>query len=211
MFRNLFGPDSDLMIFMGWVTDIIFLSVFWFMGCLPIVTIGTSTAALYDAVFYGFRKRSKHSWGRFWRAYIKNFKASLVPTLVFLILCLVAGVVLITLWNGAVANGTWIVFAVAAVICGFLLGIFSLLFPMLSRFENTLGQLMGNAMRLAIAHLPRTVALAIISVLAMFGCYRLVLPVLFLPALAALLSSLFVEPILRPYLPENFYEILSED
>ena len=211
MFRNLFNPDSDLMIFMGWVTDAIFLSIFWFMGCMPIVTIGTSTAALYDAVFYGFRKHSKHSWGRFWRAYIKNFKASLVPTLVFLVLCLAAGVVLITLWNGAVANGTWIAFAAGAVIGIVLLGILSVLFPMLSRFENGFGQLLGNTVRLALANLPRIVALALVNGLTIFACVRLVLPIFFLPAVAALVSTLFIEPMFRPYLSEEFYEILSED
>jgi uncharacterized membrane protein YesL len=211
MFRRLFSPDSDLMIVMTWITDCVFLSMFWILGCLPVVTIGASTAALYDAAFYAFRKHSRHSWGRFWKSYVKNLKASLLPTLVFAVVSLAAGTVLIHLWNSAVANGAWAAFGLAAVISVLMMGIFNLLFAMLSRFENSLGQLLGNTVRLALARLPRTVALGIISTLAVAACAWLIIPVFILPALAALLSSLFVEPILRPYLPEDFYEILSED
>ena len=46
MFRNLFKPDSPLMITMNQITDTIFLSLFWLAGCFPVVTAGASLAAL---------------------------------------------------------------------------------------------------------------------------------------------------------------------
>ena len=49
MFKNLFNPESGLMITMSWVTDCIFLSLFWIVTSFPLVTIGASSAALYDA------------------------------------------------------------------------------------------------------------------------------------------------------------------
>ena len=61
MFRRLFSPDSDLMIVMTWITDCIFLSLFWIIGCVPMVTMGAATAALYDAAYRGFRRKNKHS------------------------------------------------------------------------------------------------------------------------------------------------------
>ena len=64
MFRNILRPDSALMITMSQITDCIFLSLFWLLGCFPVVTAGVSTAALYDAVHYAFRKGGKHSWQR---------------------------------------------------------------------------------------------------------------------------------------------------
>jgi hypothetical protein len=181
------------------------------LGCLPVVTIGTSTAALYDAVFYAFRRRSKHSWGRFLRSYVKNLKASLLPNVVFLLVFVAGGSFMIHLWNNVVAGGDWMIFAVGAVIGTVLLGILSVLFPMLSRFENGFGQLLGNTVRLALANLPKTVALALVNGLTIFACVRLVLPIFFLPAVAALVSTLFIEPMFRPYLSEEFYEVLSED
>ena len=41
MFRNLFRPDSGLMITMTQLTDSIFLSLFWILGCMPVVTRAT--------------------------------------------------------------------------------------------------------------------------------------------------------------------------
>ena len=62
MFRNLLRPDSPLMITMNNITDCIFLSLFWILGCFPVVTLGASFAALYDASYRGMRKGEKHSW-----------------------------------------------------------------------------------------------------------------------------------------------------
>ena len=35
MFRRLFDPQSGLMITMTQITDCIFLSLFWLLGCVP--------------------------------------------------------------------------------------------------------------------------------------------------------------------------------
>ena len=67
MFRNLFNPDSHLMVTMTQITDCIFLSLFWLLCSMPVVTLGASTAALYDAVYHGYRKGDKHPWTRFFR------------------------------------------------------------------------------------------------------------------------------------------------
>ena len=77
MFRNLFRPDSGLMITMTQITDCIFLSLFWLLGCIPVVTLGASFAALYDSVYHGFRRGDKHCWQRFWQTYKANWKGSI--------------------------------------------------------------------------------------------------------------------------------------
>jgi uncharacterized membrane protein YesL len=211
MFRKIFGFDSDLMIVMGWITDAIFLSLFWLLGCALAITAGASATALYDSVFYAFRKRNRHSWGRFWKTYFRNLKASLLPTVVCSLVCIGVGYVDVQLWNNAVAEGNWLAFAVVAVISLVVLGMVSVLFPMLSRFENSFGRLLGNTVRIALANMPRTVLLGVLYGVTIFACARWVIPVFILPALAALLSSCLVEPMFKPYLPADFYEIISED
>ena len=204
MFRNLLRPDSGLMITMSQLTDTIFLSLFWILGCLPVVTIGASCAALYDAAYRGFRQGEKHSWQRFWRVFRENWKGGLVPTVLFLILLslLVRGLVLV--WNAAAMGEiSWMLFSAAALLGILALGILSLTFPILSRFENSLGVLLKNTVLLGIAYLPRTLALGIVNAAAIFLCVRFVFPLFFLPALAALTGSLFVEPIFKPFMPEE--------
>ena len=204
MFRNLFSPDSALMITMTQITDCIFLSLFWLLGCFPVVTIGASFAALYDASFRGLRKGDKHSWQRFWKVFKDNWKAGIVPTVLFLILAFLLGKGMIGLWNAAVYGQIyWMLFAAGEFLGVTALGILSVLFPVLSRFENSLGMLLKNTLFLALANLPRTILLGILSAAAVLLCARFVFPLFFLPSLGALIASVLVEPMFKPFLPEE--------
>ena len=202
MARGIFYPDSALMITMAQLTDCIFLSLFWLLGCLPVVTIGTSCAALYDAVYHAFRKGEKHSWRRFADTFRSNWKAGLLPTVVFLAVFFLLGKTLIGLWNSAVAGSIgWMLFSGAAFLGILVLGILSLMFPVLSRFENSFLGLLKNTFFLAMANLPRTLVLGLMNGAAVFFCAVFVVPVCFLPGLAALLATLFIEPMFKPYMP----------
>ena len=204
MFRNLFSPDSPLMITMTQITDCIFLSLFWLLGCFPVVTIGASFAALYDASFRGLRKGDKHAWQRFWKVFKENWKAGIVPTVLFLILAFLLGKGMIGLWNAAVYGQiSWMLFAAGEFLGVTALGILSVAFPVLSRFENSLGMLLKNTLFLALANLPRTILLGILSAAAVLLCARFVFPLFFLPSLAALLASVLIEPMFKPFLPEE--------
>lgn len=201
MFRNLFNPDNALMITMTQVTDCIFLSLFWLLGCFPVVTAGASFAALYDSVYHGFRKGDKHSWQRFLQTFRENWKGCIIPTVLFLaaVFALVKG--LIAVWNAAVYGQiSWMLFSAAAFIGVLVLGILSVLFPMVSRFENPLGTLLKNTFFLALANMPRTLGLGMVNAVSAFLCIRFVFPVFFLPALAALIGTLFIEPMFKPYM-----------
>lgn len=204
MLRNLFSPDSGLMIVMSQITDCIFLSLFWLVGCIPVVTIGTSCAALYDAAFRGFRQGNKNSWQRFWQVYRENWKVGIVPTLLFGVLFFLLAKAMIAVWNAAATGSiSWILFSAAAFAGITALGILSLTFPVLSRFENSLMGLLKNTLLLALANLPRTILLGILNTAALLLCARFVFPLFVLPALTALLSTLAVEPMFRPYLQQE--------
>lgn len=204
MARGIFHPDSHLMITMAQITDCVFLSLFWLLGCLPVVTIGASFAALYDGVYYGFRRGDKHCWQRFLHTFRSNWKAGLIPTAVFLAAAFLLGKTLIALWNSAVAGSLpWMAFSGAAFVGILVLGILSLMFPVLSRFENSLSGLLKNTLFLGMANLPRTLALGLLNAAAALLCLNYVVPLFFLPALAALIGTLFIEPMFRPYLPQE--------
>jgi len=204
MFRKFLNPDNALMITMTQITDCIFLSLFWLVGCIPVLTMGASFAALYDATFRGFRQGDKHCWQRFWQVYKTNWKGSITPGGVFLVGIFLLGKVLIALWNSAVAGTlSWMLFSGAAFVGVLVLGILSLLFPMLSRFENSFSGLLKNTFYLAMANLPRTLVLGLLNAAAALLCVRYVLPLFFLPSLAALIGSVLIEPMFKPYMPSE--------
>ena len=202
MFRKFLNPDNALMITMTQITDCIFLSIFWLLGCIPVVTVGSSFAALYDATYRGFRQGDKHCWGRFLQVYRDNWKAGILPTVVFLAAATALSKILIGLWNTAVAGDlSWMVFSGAAFAGILVVGILSVLFPMLSRFENSFPALLKNTLFLAMANLPRTLALGLLNSVTVLLCAVYVLPLFFMPSLAALIGSLFLEPMFRPFMP----------
>ena len=207
MFRKFLNPDNALMITMTQITDCIFLSLFWLIGCIPVVTMGASFAALYDATYRGFRQGEKHSWGRFLQVYQENWKASILPSIVFLAGISLLSKALIALWNSAVAgNLPWMVFSGAAFVGILMLGILSILFPVLSRFENSFLGLLKNTVFLAMANLPRTLALGFLNAVTVMLCAVFVIPLFFLPSLAALMGSLLIEPMFKPYMSEESIE-----
>lgn len=204
MFRNLFRPDSALMITMTQITDCIFLSLFWVLGCFPVITVGASFAALYDAVFRSYRQGEKHPWQRFAQVFRSNWKDGILPTAVFLAAFAALVKMLISFWNRAVyGEVSWMLFSGAAFVGVLILGVLSVLFPMLSRFENRFGTLLKNTVLLAMANLPRTLLLGILNAASVLLCVRYVFPLFFLPALTALVSTVLIEPMFKPYMPDK--------
>ena len=211
MFKGLFRPDSGLMIAMTQVTDCIFLSLFFMIGCVPVVTMGASFAALYDASYRCYRRGEKHPWMRFLQVFRDNWKAGILPTIAFFVAVWVLGKGMILVWNAAVAAQiSWMLFAGLALVAVLLVGVLSVLFPMLSRFENPAGVLLKNTLILALANVPRTLVLGILNGFAFFLCIRYVIPMFVLPALVALLGSFLIEPMFKPYMPEEPEEEAAE-
>ena len=204
MFKNLLNPNNSLMITMSWITDCIFLSLFWLLGCFPVVTAGASFAALYDSAFRAFRKGEKNAWQRFLKVYRDNWKAGIMPTLVIGALLWLLVRLLIGTWNGFATGAVGVAgFSGITFVAGVVLGILRVAFPMLSRFENSLIGLLKNTLLISLANLPRTIALGIVNAATVFLCIRFVVPMFFLPALAALIGSLFIEPMFKPYMPQE--------
>lgn len=204
MFKNLFNPDNPLMITMTQVTDCIFLSLFWLLCSFPLVTIGASSAALYDAVYYGFRQGDKHPWSRFFRSFKSNLKSGILPGIIYLVIFGFGAWALIQVWNAVAWEKVNIAaFSAAALVVMLLLGILSIIFPMLSRFNNSLWALLRNSLLLGLLHLPRTLGLGLVNGLSILLCARFIFPLFFLPALASLIDTLFLEPMFKPYMGEE--------
>ena len=90
------------------------------------------------------------------------------------------------------------VFLLAAVV-----GVASWVFPLQSRFTFRFAGLNAAAVRLALAHLPRTIALSAVSISAGWICLRFWLPVMVVPGMAGLLSAYILEPVFKAYEAEN--------
>lgn len=76
MFSNLFHLDHPVWVFMGRLADLALLTGIWFLCCIPAVTIGASTKALYTVAAQMARDEDGYTAASFFRAFRKDFKES---------------------------------------------------------------------------------------------------------------------------------------
>ena len=65
--------DSPVMRVLGRLGDIIILNMIFVVGCIPVITIGTSLSALYAVAMKMARGEDPSVWKEFWKAYKRNF------------------------------------------------------------------------------------------------------------------------------------------
>ena len=90
LFHQIFNPENGFFSSISKFMDIVGLSVVWLIACLPVITIGPATAALYYSVVKCVRRDEKHPYRNFWRSFQTNWKMGSLLTL----LCLPAGIFL---------------------------------------------------------------------------------------------------------------------
>ena len=193
--RRFFNPESGLWQILGFVGDMLILSMLWTVCSMPLITLGAASCALYDAAVAAFRRREPDHLGRFFRTLRREFKSSLLPTLLW------AAVLGVFVWalRALAPDSLWKA-ALALALFLLPLGIACWVFPLLSRFTLDFKALNGNALRLALGHAPSSFAMALTLLLGLWLTLRLgLLPLFFLPALLALVFSFFLEPVFRRY------------
>ena len=77
------------------------------------------------------------------------------------------------------------------------------MFPMMSRFENNTSALLRNTVLLSLANLPHTLAVGFVSAIGLLLSVRYIFPMFLCPCLCALISSLFLEPMFKPYMTQE--------
>lgn len=178
------------------------LSICWFFCSIPVVTIGASSTALYDAAVHGIRRDEPGAYVRFFRTFRRELKMAVPATLLW------GAALAALLWSGqlvgtAIQGPVPVLAAAAAVVLllFFVLGTVSWLFPLLSRFEFSFGALNRTAAQFFIAHLPSSILLTALLAGSAWACSRFLFPVCFLPCVEALLASYPVERAFRKHLP----------
>ena len=89
--RWLLNIDNPVMRYIIKIFDCMCLSILWLFFCLPVITIGAATTALYATVHRYIRKDEGHLLRTFWDTFRENWKRS---TQVWLV-GLAAGVLLL--------------------------------------------------------------------------------------------------------------------
>ncbi len=201
---EFFNPEKGIWAWLSTLVDVAGLSLLWIALCLPVVTAGPATAALYYTVVKCVRKRESGAFGCYLRSFRDNLKTGLWTTLIVLpAAALLLGLHHIVRWYGTRVGGVLYILYIAQYFALILpAGVLCWLSPLLGRFDYKAGGLFQTAFQLTIAHLPSTVVVVLLTAQTAVFCIRYWWPVLFMPTTAMLLVSLFTERIFQKYAPE---------
>lgn len=158
---NIFRPDSPLMRFMMLVTNLIVLNVLWLLGCIPVVTAGASTAAMYSVLLGYITGKDDAVLKPFLRAFRENFR---VATPLWILNLLIGGVLAAEMFYLAVDSGLWL-----KILFGVLLFIYSAatsyLYPIIARHQTTGKAALFNSFALSMRHLLSSVCIVVLNAL----------------------------------------------
>lgn len=198
--NRFFNSENWLWKPFSWIADIFILSRLWFLCSVPLVTLGASTTALYDAVAHCLRGPDKNTYTRFFQTFRREFKLSTLSALFWGVL-LALGYLAVRFFAGIAAPSktATMLTAGALLLLTVLLGVLCLGLALLSRFTFSLKDLLATTGKLAMAQLPRTMILGILTAFAAYLSFQFWVPFLFLPALLILLWTVLLEPVFAKY------------
>lgn len=162
--NRLFNPDSPIMQFLSRVADIIILNVLWLVLCIPIVTIGAATTALYRVCLNMIAGTDSSILRDFFRAFRSNFKPATLTWLILLVPLALCAVNLWLLLSGALGASTLMTIACILPLI-VLLCMFAYVFAYIATFENTIRMTLQNVLLLSLANVPKTLLMVVMNLL----------------------------------------------
>ena len=202
---ELFNLDNKFFQGINKIVDCVCLSFLWLLLCIPVVTAGAATTALYYTVNKVIRNNRSYIWKEFWHAFRTNFKQSTLVWLILIFIYVIMGIdcyIMFQYAKAGVSYGSlYIVFAVLMLIVTMWA---NYLFPYMARFENTLKAVLKNCVIMALLNLGKSVVLLVLFLAALVVTYVFFPAIMILPAVYMLLANFILEKVFVKYMtPED--------
>lgn len=162
---NLFRYDSKFWGLLDKVTDIVILNFLFIASSVPIVTIGASISATYSVSL----KKIKNEDISVSKEFIKKFRSDFkVSTIVWILMIVVGGVLLVDFHiSNLVSNGilSMILKFISTLVGVIYLFSLTYIFPIISKFDNTIKNTIINSILISIQSLPYTIIMFVMNIL----------------------------------------------
>ena len=214
--KNFLNLDSPFMIFLSNLTDVVLLNALCLICCIPIVTIGPSITAMHYVTLKMVREEEGYVVKSFFKAFKENFKQSVIVWMIFLVITLVFFLDYRILNEAGMEENKIFAIVIGAIYLFVCLTVMYI-FPLLSRFENTLKQTVKNALFMSILHIFKTILMAVIYIIPFILLplhYNLILVFLIIGLSGpAYINSFIWKSIFKKYEPEEIKEekIVSDE
>ena len=164
---KLFSVDGKFLSGFNKVTDLVTLNLLWLLCCIPIVTIGASTSALYQVSIQIVEDRDSYIARSFFQAFRENFKQA---TIVWLCTLIVGAILISDMFivsHFFASSGISFILGLLFVICLLLFAGSLYFFPVIAYFRNSTKKIFTNSFRLAFGRLGTTLQLFLIGLIPM--------------------------------------------
>ena len=211
--NQIFNPENSVMQLINKIVSSVYLNILWFICCLPVVTAGASTTALFYVTLKMVKNEEGHLTEAFFHAFKQDFKQS---TLVWLIL-LAIGIVLVVdgyaLYHLRFENVFWTLITavfIVAVVAYFIILMY--IFPLMSHFDNTIPAMFKNSLIIGMRFLLCTVFMTCIYFVMTVIIVRFLTPaIIFGEGFCALMCSYLLSNIMRLLEDKQSPEVSSTD
>lgn len=201
---KIFDIDGPVVQFLSKVADLMWLNILAIVCCIPVITIGASLTALNYMALKIVRNEESYITKGFFKAFKENFKQS---TAIWLIFMVVFGVIYadyrIVLTTDIQINK--VVKALIVMIAALSIFTFMYVFPLQSKFSNTVKKTIQNAFFLSIMQWPKTLLMIVLYLLpyALFYIFPGLIPLV-------LVFCLSVPAILSARLNNKFFRKMED-
>lgn len=193
---NLNSPFFRLITNIG---NLILVSILWLIGCIPIVTIGASTAALYYTGVKVIRHGRGYLFSSFLQSYRSNLKQGIVVTLLGILISFV--LYMDFRYITALDAAPQYLVAIYQICMTFFASLLIYLVATMSRFSVSFFQLLKLSVFMMIRHFYYTIVMLVLLITVIILMMAVPFSVLFLPGIYILLTSLIMEKVLQKYTP----------
>lgn len=158
-----YNPDNKVMIFLTKCANVLLASFFWMIGCIPIITVGAATCALYTVLWRIYEGQDV----RVSREFLCVMKADFRVATVSWLCCLLVGAVILgniyactmmieSTGIYGIMKGSTVCFTIVYVIA------LSFLFPGIARYKVSVAQALRNSILFGFQYLKTSFAALIL-------------------------------------------------
>ncbi|MCL2363815.1 MAG: DUF624 domain-containing protein [Defluviitaleaceae bacterium] len=204
--RDFFGLEGPFNKYGGMLADMALVSFMWILFCLPVITAGASTTAMYYVTTRRISEREGYITSDFWLAFKNNFKRATIISLIFGLIMVVVVFNAIELLNNNVDWPEGRMFGImlpAQIVIFAILGLMSVyVYALLARFDMKLTEIAKSAFFMSIRHFLTSILCVSALVAAIFIFFQLPPLLIVLPGAYAWVSSMLIMRVFRKYRPE---------
>lgn len=161
---GLFHPEGKFMRYGAKLWDMMWLNVLTLICSIPIITAGPALTAMHYVLYKIYRDEETGITKLFFKSFGQNFKQGIVIQLLFLVVAYLLTTSLQMFWQQEAGDTKIIFWLVAAVaVAVFCIWMWSLI--LLSRYTNSVVNLLKTALAISAAHPIRTLFMAVLSVI----------------------------------------------